>query len=88
MYKSLIMEGRLLELHNDYAVTIQGDMVSTYHRRYYMLPEGDYPLQALEDNQDTAVQQEEKRSLAGRGFHFRRPKLAWLPLLNKGANRV
>lgn len=39
MYKSYVVAGRILEIRNDRVLTQQGDVISTYHSRYYMLPD-------------------------------------------------
>lgn len=39
MYKSRIVTGRIIEIHGDRVLTQQGDMICTYHSRYYTLPD-------------------------------------------------
>ncbi|WP_159081759.1 hypothetical protein [Paenibacillus sp. CAA11] len=45
MYQSHVVEGRIMELREDRVVTVQGDTVSTYSLRYYMLA-GEEDLEA------------------------------------------
>ncbi|QQZ63065.1 hypothetical protein JI735_11550 [Paenibacillus sonchi] len=39
MYKSHVVTGRILEIHADRVLTQQGEMLCTFHPRYYMLPD-------------------------------------------------
>lgn len=46
MYKSNAVTGRIIEIHGDRVLTLQGDMVCTYHSRYYTIPEAETWTQA------------------------------------------
>ncbi|MBY9079971.1 hypothetical protein KIH86_10255 [Paenibacillus sp. HN-1] len=39
MYNSYVIVGRIIEIRNDRVLAEQGDMISSYHSRYYMLPD-------------------------------------------------
>ncbi len=39
MYKSHVVTGRIIEIHADRVLTQQGEMLCTFHPRYYMLPD-------------------------------------------------
>ncbi|ANS76830.1 hypothetical protein AWM70_21450 [Paenibacillus yonginensis] len=92
MYKSHVAEGRLLELHNDYVVTVQGDMISTYHRRYYMLPEEELSAEAPADPSDEKLEEAafdrrtERKSRRERKIRW--PHLSLPAFLSKDANRA
>lgn len=39
MYKSHVIAGRILEIRDDHVLTQQGDIICSYHSRYYLLPD-------------------------------------------------
>ncbi|MDO3411442.1 hypothetical protein QWJ34_16875 [Saccharibacillus sp. CPCC 101409] len=41
MYESYIVSGRVVERRGDTVITVQGDVVSSYHLRYYAMPAGE-----------------------------------------------
>lgn len=41
MNDSLVVTGRIIEIHANRVLTQQGDTISTYHPRYYILPEAE-----------------------------------------------
>ena len=41
MYESYIVSGRVVEQRGDTVITVQGDVVSSYHLRYYAMPAGE-----------------------------------------------
>ncbi|GGA31796.1 hypothetical protein [Paenibacillus physcomitrellae] len=92
MYKSHVVEGRLLELHDDYVVTVRGDMISTYHRRYYMLPDEEHSAEASAESAGDRLEETsfDKRTVrkGRRERKLRWPRLTLPAFLNRDANRA
>lgn len=94
MYQSHVISGRILEIQDNRIVTQQGDLISTYHSRYYM-----YPEEGLEPEPETGHAEDEASSYAaGRPADTpnereerRRPMIPfkpWLIFTGKSANRI
>lgn len=47
MYNQNVVTGRIIEIHDDRVLTQQGDMVCTYHSRYYTIPDAEMQIQAM-----------------------------------------
>jgi hypothetical protein len=89
MYKSHVAEGRLLKVSDDYMVTVQGDMVSTYHRRYYLLPEEEQGAEAAGSMQEQAESADRmKRTGSYIGWKIKWPQFVLRPFMARGANRM
>lgn len=99
MYKSYVMSGRILEIHDDRVLTQQGDVISSYHPRYYMLPEEEAwfeeaPATSAEMQQKAAEARQEAVPDFKGAYSFaprKRPKPWAMPrfgLYRKSANRA
>lgn len=88
MYKSHVVTGRIIEIQENKVLTQQGDVLCTYHSRYYMLPpqemgqESDVsPIDApLITRQNERENEDVKKSWL--------PIKPWFSLHKKSANRV
>ena len=88
MNNSLVVTGRIIEIHADRVLTQQGDTISTYHPRYYILPEAETWTPAEVDLNEAPVIQ-----LGGKGgasVPKRRWKamIPWFTPQKKSANRI
>ncbi|WP_221621560.1 hypothetical protein [Paenibacillus rhizophilus] len=52
MYKSHVIAGRILEIRDDHVLTQQGDVICSYHSRYYLLPDEEAWTETLSNTQD------------------------------------
>lgn len=85
MYKQTVVTGRIIEIQADRVLTQQGEVYSTYHPRYYIIPDEEIGIQA-------EFVQEEKpgQDLTGILVPKRRwnPVWPWLSPQKKSANRI
>ncbi|WP_151735718.1 hypothetical protein [Paenibacillus tengchongensis] len=82
MDKFHVAAGRIIEIHNDRVITLEGDMICTYHPRYYTVPaEYDQAEEAMKPELHNGQREEQSP---------RRRNLAWpwFPLHKKSANRI
>lgn len=88
MYKSHVIAGRIIEIHADRVLTQQGDMICTYHFRYYMLPEaetwGPDECGLKEESTINSVEQSGTQP-PKRSWRTMKP---WFLLQKKSANRI
>lgn len=47
MYNQNVVTGRIIEIHDDRVLTLQGDMVCTFHSRYYTIPDAETQIQTM-----------------------------------------
>lgn len=62
MYKSRVVTGRIIEIHGDRVLTQQGDMICTYHSRYYTMPEAEDWTQAECDLDEDSIMKLQDKS--------------------------
>ncbi|MDQ0196307.1 hypothetical protein [Paenibacillus wynnii] len=55
MYKSHVVTGRVIEIQGDRILTQQGDVICTYHSRYYMLPPLETGIEVERDQIDVPL---------------------------------
>jgi hypothetical protein len=88
MHNSHIVAGRIIEIQADRVLAQQGDTISSYHPRYYTLPEAELRAPAECDlNEESVIEIGSKggaRPLR-RGWNVRIP---WLSPQKKSANRI
>ncbi|AIQ39062.1 hypothetical protein MKZ24_02025 [Paenibacillus sp. FSL R7-0297] len=88
MNDSLVVTGRIIEIHANRVLTQQGDTISTYHPRYYILPEAEMWTPAEADlNEASFIELGGKggASVPKRRWKARMP---WFTPQKKSANRI
>lgn len=82
MYYSKVITGKIIEIRDDHVVTLQGDTISTYHIKYYMMNEE--PLSLMENEYEYEA---ETQSI---GWFQRewKPIVSWLFTWKKSTNRA
>lgn len=88
MYKPTVVAGRIIEIHADRVLTQQGEVFSTYHPRYYTLPDAEIWTQAECDLDEKS--QPDLAVIDGIQVPKRRWNPVWLWFLpqKKSANRI
>ncbi|NMO98103.1 hypothetical protein [Paenibacillus lemnae] len=93
MYNSKVVTGKIIEIRDDHVVTLQGDTVSTYHLKYYMMTNEEIlslPEAEAAKVRASVSQPEEAEDSVFSGWlrRERNPLTSWIPLLKKSANRA
>lgn len=92
MYNSYVITGRIIEIRNDHVLAEQGDIISSYHSRYYMLPDEETWTEERGLEADSAVTTPEK--LPGTLHRLPEGRSKWnlgrlrLFPMKKSANRI
>ncbi|MNC43891.1 hypothetical protein D3C75_927760 [compost metagenome] len=85
MYKPTVVAGRIIEVHADRVLTQQGEMLCTYHPRYYKLPEAELWTHDPEEEPEPGLGQARGIQMPKRRWNPMRP---WFTLQKKSANRI
>ncbi|WNS41754.1 hypothetical protein [Paenibacillus sp. MMS20-IR301] len=88
MDKPCVVAGRIIEIHADRVLTQQGDVISTYHPRYYKLPDAEPWILAgydLKEEPDVQLNDKRKASVPKRRWQIMSP---WFSPQKKSANRI
>ncbi len=87
MYKSYVVTGRIVEIQGNRVLTQQGDVMCSYHSRYYFLPPSG---EVEEDNltKDTIDPLYTEPVIEGIKETKWSPSKLWLTSQKKSANRI
>ena len=91
MYNTRVVSGKVIEIRDDQVVTVQGDIVSTYHLDYYMmvnedtLPLTEQEMDSLADRQQAPLGESASWGLLQREW---KPAFTWLSIWKKSTNRA
>jgi hypothetical protein len=88
MYKPTVVAGRIIEIHANRVLTQQGEVLSTYHPRYYTLPDAELRTQAecdLEEQPEPDLTTVNGIQVPKRRWN---PMWPWLSPQKKSANRI
>lgn len=91
MYNTKVVTGKIIEIRDDQVVTLQGDTVSTFHMRYYMMVnEEPLPLTEKEAAESEALMVSDSAETDSAGVYRRdwKPLFSWLNTWKKSANRA
>lgn len=88
MHTSRIVTGRIIEIHAERVLTQQGDTISTFHPRYYKLPEAERWVPPECDlNEEPVIEIGSKDGVQPPRRRWN-TRLPWFSLQKKSANRI
>ena len=88
MHNSRVVTGRIIEIHAERVLTQQGETISTFHPRYYKLPEAEIWGPAECDlNEEPMIEIGNKGGLQPSRRRWNN-RLPWFSPQKKSANRI